>query len=213
MTWVRATRRQASLKQPPGDLDGFPRVTFGPGTEHFRVVRKDLGPWWFNSSGAGRFDLVEPSGTCYLASDELSALLEVIGPDRSAGMVSHEFLAGRRLRKLRLPEAHDLADLTDRQAAGFGVTLEIGVTPKYGLTRAWAAALAQAAYQGLVYFARYDPAAGRSVGLFGPAGERGDWDPGSEHDLDDPGFLERLWRECRIRVAARPRKNELTIDG
>ena len=159
------SRQRLSLRQPGPDLRRFPRRTLGPQTELYRVVRKDLGPcpWWFNSSGTGRFDLTEPDGTCYLATDEVMAILEVAGPDRSAGMIAAELLAGRRLHKLRVPEKHSLADLTHRRAAGFGVTLEISNTPRYGLTRAWAKALSQGAHQGLFYFARHDPGAGRSV--------------------------------------------------
>lgn len=205
------SRQQVSLRKPGPDLQGFPRRTLGPETELCRVVRKDLGPWWFNSTGAGRFDLAEPKGTCYLATDELAAVLEVVGPDRSAGTITTELLSGRRLHKLRVPEKHSLADLTHRRAAGFGVTLEISSTPRYGLTRAWAKALSRAAHQGLFYFARHDPGAGRSVALFGASGTREDWDPGSQHDLQDPVLIGRLWRECRIRVAARPRKNEIPI--
>lgn len=62
------------------------------------------GPWWFGSSLAGRFDLPEPHGTCYLAADPLAALLEVLGPDRRGGAVSEGFFAERRLHRLRVAQ-------------------------------------------------------------------------------------------------------------
>ncbi|WP_305091850.1 RES domain-containing protein [Prescottella sp. R16] len=36
-------------------------------------------PWWFASSGGGRFDLALPRGTCYLALDEATAIRETVG--------------------------------------------------------------------------------------------------------------------------------------
>ncbi len=207
-------RRKTSLERPPQDprtLRQFPCSTAGTGTELWRVVRQGHGPWWFGCGMTGRFDLPEPEGTCYLATDELTALLEVLGPERSAGRITTEELSRRRLHRLCLPVEHSLADLTSRQAAGFGVTLEIHSHPQYRLTQAWARRLRQAGADGLLYLARHDPAAGKSVALFGPAGERTDWERGPEQSVDLPEMVQRLWNECRIRVSDRPRAAEIEI--
>jgi hypothetical protein len=207
------TRRQLSLGEPPEacrDLQGFPRSKLGPETTLYRVARNGRNPWWFNSSGSGRFDLPEPDGTCYLAADPLAAVLEVVGPDRRGGLIAAELLAARRLFELRVPDEHSLANLTSRRAARFGMTLEIHSLPSYERTQAWARCLAESGAGGLRYFARHDPAAGRSVALFGPAGER-DWDRGAAHDLEDRAWIERLWSTCRIRVASRPYADEIPV--
>ncbi|MHB8289454.1 MAG: hypothetical protein ACYDEY_09500 [Acidimicrobiales bacterium] len=42
-----------------------------------------------------RFDLDDPEGTCYLATDELVAVIETIGSDAAIGVVTPEFLDAR----------------------------------------------------------------------------------------------------------------------
>ncbi len=42
-----------------------------------------------------RFDLDDPEGTCYLATDELAAVIETIGSDAAIGVVTPEFLDAR----------------------------------------------------------------------------------------------------------------------
>jgi hypothetical protein len=100
----------------------------------------------------GRFDLLEPDGTCYLAGDPLAALLELIGPELESGVVSADFLRERRMRELRLPEEIEVADLTSRKASGFGVTAEIGTIVPYAVPQAWAARLRAAGSAGLLYW-------------------------------------------------------------
>lgn len=93
-----------SLAPPPEDpaeLEGFPRMVLESVTCLYRVGRAERSPWWFGSSLEGRFDLPEPDGTCYVALDPLTALLEVIGPDRERGYLSAEHLARRRVYELR----------------------------------------------------------------------------------------------------------------
>ncbi len=208
------TRRRLSLEPPPGDprrLEDFPRSKLDPATPLWRVVSKGHGPWWFSSSLTGRFDLPEPDGTCYLATDQLSAVLEVFGPHRSGGLIAAEELARRRLHRLRVPWPCSLADLTSRQAAGFGLTLEVHSLPRYDLTQAWARSLRDGGAAGLLYLARHDPAAGECVALFGPSGEKADWDRGQEMSPGEPWLIEQLWRQCRIRVVDRPRTDQLPV--
>lgn len=210
---MTGNRQAVSLALPPRDenrLRTFPRTELVPGCELWRVVRNGLRPWWFSGSGHGRFDLREPEGTCYLATDELSALLEAVGPDRLGGAISTGFLADRRLRHLRAPRGHSLADLTSRRASGFGLTLEIHTVVPYDLPRAWAASLRKAGAEGLRYLVRHDPAAGHGVALFGRQGERTSWPRGREQRIG-PSLVGRLEEECGIAVIDVPRLGELRI--
>ncbi len=217
------TRQRLSLRPPPADSRGladFPRSPLGPATPLWRVVSKDNGPWWFSStrrgansehSLSGRFDLPEPEGTCYLAAEQLTAVLEVFGPDRSGGMIAAEELARRRVYRLRLPQRCSLADLTSRRAAGFGLTLEVHSSTRYDLTQAWALSLRATGATGLLYLARHDPSSGECVALFGPSGEKVDWDRGQEEKLDEPQLVEQLWQQCRIRIIDRPRTDQIPV--
>ena len=120
------TRQGVSLKPPPDDarrLEGFPRSTLDPRTTLLRVVREGNGPWWFSCSMAGRFDLSEPRGTCYLATDELTAVLEVFGPHRAGGVITTEALDRRRLHELRV---FDVVLQPLDQLIGLGISLGAG---------------------------------------------------------------------------------------
>lgn len=205
----------AGLRRPPKSpsaLEGFPAREFLPTNEIFRVVRPGSGPWWFGSSMQGRFDLPEPDGTCYLATDEVTALLEVLGPDLERGAVSSNFLKNRRLRRLRLPREQSLSDLTSREAVRFGITSEIGSIVPYGCPQAWAAALRAAGSPGVVYWARFDPARNEAVALFGPQGERKQWKKGREQAISTH-LIERLHRDCGIEVIDVPTADQLEIIG
>lgn len=180
--------------------------------ELFRVVRRGKGPWWFGSSMRGRFDLAEPEGTCYLATDEISALLEVVGPDLERGAISSDFVKARSLRKLRLPGELDLADLTSREAVRFGITAEIGTIVPYGCPQAWAAGLRAAGSPGVAYWPRHDPARMAALALFGPHGERSRWRRGRATAISRE-LIERLRDECGIEVLDVPRSDELTLLG
>jgi hypothetical protein len=156
----------------------------------------------------GRFDLAEPEGTCYLAADEISALLEVIGPDLERGAVSAEILKARSLRKLHLPEEMDLADLKSREAVRFGITAEIGTIVPYSCPQAWAAGLRANGSPGVAYWPRHDPSRKVAVALFGPHGERKRWRKGREAAIS-PEIIQRLYEECGIEVIDVPRSDEL----
>jgi len=131
---------------PPAQLTGFPQHRYPAGSRLFRSHAAVNGPWWYASDGGGRFDLALPHGTCYLAEDPVITLLETWG-----GMQTiPSYLADTRaVSTLQLPAAHNLADLTDNRATGYGVTAEIATTPDYPLTQLWAAALHAAGMTGM----------------------------------------------------------------
>lgn len=206
-------RQTPSLKPPPEDpvaLRPFPSRGLDLDAVLFRVVRQGKGPWWFGNSMAGRFDLPAPLGTCYLAGDPLAALLEVLGGDLGRWIVSREFLRERRLRELPIPREVSIADLTAREAAGFGITAEIGSLVPYTLPQAWAAKLREARFGGLVYWLRHDPSRAEGWAFFGPQGERKGYRRGRELPISSQ-LIDRLWRECRIAVVRTPLSGELTI--
>jgi hypothetical protein len=176
----------------------------------FRVVRKGRGPWWFGSTMDGRFDLPEPHGTCYLAVDPLSALLEILGPERRGGIVSANLIAERRIRQLQIPAEIAVADTTVRQASGFGITAEIGTIVPYGRPQAWAARLFQAGLQGILYWLRHDPSRSEGIALFGSHGERKTWKRGRERTVSRE-LIQRLRMECGIEVEPIPHSRQLRI--
>lgn len=160
----------------------------------------------------GRFDLPEPEGTCYLATDEISALLEALGPDLERGAVSSGFLASRRLRKVRLSGHRILSDLTARGAVRFGITTEIGTIVPYACPQAWAARLREAGFSGIVSWARHDPERRETIALFGAHGERKSWRRGREQTIST-SLVERLHRECGIEVIDVPTSDQLRVLG
>lgn len=204
-----------SLAAPPADptaLADFPRLVLEPVTRLFRVAKADRRPWWFGSSLEGRFDLPEPDGTCYLALDPLSAVLEVIGPEREGGFVSAELLAGRRIYELHVDEDHDLADLASPAAAAFGVTLEIHALIPYDLPQAWARQLRAAGFEGVWYLLRHHPSGADGIALFGPHGERTDWPVAAEEPIG-AALQERLEQRHGIRVLPVPHSSEIELAG
>jgi hypothetical protein len=210
LSGARTGRLRVVQSPPDGDVDlrRFPRRTLRAGTVLHRVARR--GPWWFCSDRLCRFDLDAPDGTCYLAHDEIGALLEVIGPELAGGVVSEEFLATRRIHRLTLERDVVLADTASRRAAGFGVTNELAGMADYAIPQAWAAALHAQQFGGIAYRLRFDPGAtAGGVALFGSAGEHAL--PADEGRTVDETARRRLGRECGIAVTGRPRLDEVWV--
>ena len=175
----------------------------------WRIAREGRSPWWFGSSLEGRFDLPEPAGTCYLAGDAVGALLEVLGAERSGGLVAQTFFKGRVLFGLRVPEERQLADLAARASAGYGITLEIHSLVPYTLPQAWAAALHGQGFDGLRYRARHDPGGVSAFALFGEHGVA-PWPVDLERTIGDE-LLEQLEESCNLRVLKVPRYDQLQL--
>lgn len=195
------SRDQVAL-QPPGarTLAGFPLVSITPDTEVFRGHRRPLGPWFFSGSGAGRFDLDDGRGTCYLAVDAATAVREVLGPTlHQLGFVPAAFAADRAVSRLQLPTAREVADLCDGRAAEYGVTREIHTLTPDETTRAWATAL-DAIAGGVRYASRFTttPAA-NALAVFDTAGPAS-WPPDPA-----PVPFAVAARDAGITVAGAPR--------
>ncbi len=128
----RPARDRAAQQPPPTTLAGFPTVV-RPRRRLWRAGRSaHANPWWFDGSGAGRFDPIgSGQGSCYLGTDRLAGLLEVLGPEMSGGAVHVDDLTARSVYPLdpaQLPTP--IANLAHRRAAGYGVTNELStMTP------------------------------------------------------------------------------------
>jgi len=170
-------RNRLSLGEPPTDCTP---LRSGPGhvpsKTIFRCSRNvHSEPWFFSSDGGGRFDLRSPVGTCYLGSDKVAALREVLGPDYTTGaIVAHKFFDERRIWNavpISAAWSRGVADLLEDQWDAHGITTELFTTTRYPLTQAWAACFHAAGWQGLRVGLRHVLAADRSgVALFGPEG-------------------------------------------
>lgn len=106
------TRDRVALDAPgTRSLTGFPGWRMTTSRAVKRVHRTANWPWWFSSSGRGRFDLMAPRGTCYVACDERTAVRETVGETlASLGVIAHAFAAERVLSTLHLPDSRELAD-------------------------------------------------------------------------------------------------------
>jgi RES domain len=191
-----STRRPAPsrLEWPPDDLGRFPAYSLRRGTEIHRNHRWDKDPWWFASSGEGRFDLVgrQGFGTCCLAQRPVGGLLEAF---KGLRVVSEDAVDKRREFSTTVSRGLRLANCCVKAASRFGVNAEIHSTTDYDKTHAWAAALHKAGFDGIRYFLRSDPAL-KLIGyaLFDEAGEAppGRW-PSGRSDRVAPATL----REAR----------------
>ena len=89
---------------PGSNLSLIPSVEYEKGSEFFRAHSQQYGPWYFSSSMQGRFDLPEPQGTCYLATNPGAAVREVIGDRLSqSGRLPQSLAEGKVISRLPLP--------------------------------------------------------------------------------------------------------------
>lgn len=161
----------ALLGLPPDDLRRFPRRTHRGDVDLYRIHPSGLGPWWFSSDTHGRFDLAPPSGTCYLAASPSGAFVETF---RDFTFVNADDVAARSLSRLRLRRDCVLADCTSPRALSFRLTAAVHTTADYATTQAWAAAFAEAGFDGIRYFCGHDPSQQEiALAIFGDAGEVG----------------------------------------
>lgn len=173
-------------------------------------MRDRQGPWWFGSSLLGRFDLPAPNGTCYVAADQLDAILEILGPDLlPGGLAPASLLAGRHLRALRVPTPRKLANCLV-QKAGRWITAELSTLTPYAVPQAWASAFCRQGFDGVRYGSRHSPSR-RSIvfALFGPAGER-KWPAGGAIQID-ASHRHRIRERYGITLFDTPFEDELAF--
>jgi hypothetical protein len=158
------------MPEPGRDLTGFPADEVNGGAV-FRAHNIGLRPWYFASSGGGRFDLQAPRGTCYAADSVRTAVRERLG-DTVIGrpFVAASVADAMQVSVIGLPPGR-YADTSAEGGEDFGVTSELAVMVDYTVTRAWADAFAAHAFHGIHYESRYTTGRGpRSWALFGSSG-------------------------------------------
>jgi len=170
------TSRNDLAQQPPQpgqDLSSFPAVD-GPAARQWRAHSVSFGPWFFGTTGAGRFDLPDTGddGTCYFADEVETAVRESLGPRLSADQtVTPDLAAAFTVSAIVPPSPRPHADVNDKAAVRYGVTRELTTTVRYDVTNAWADAFHQAGFDGVRYASRFTTeAAANSWSLFGPKG-------------------------------------------
>jgi len=205
---VSGSRQRPALGAPPADLDAFPRSRLSPDTPLYRAHTRGRSPWWFSADLSGRFDLLPPHGTCYLATDVETALRERFGHELvDLGVVSFEAAARTAVSMLRVPASRWLANSCARTAASFGMTREIATTPDYAVTQAWAAAFhATGRHTGIRYQTRFTTGAtANAAAVFDAAGQQ-DWP-------SDPRPLSGVTacRKAGIAAAHRPTRRQVRV--
>lgn len=205
---MSGSRQHQALGAPPPDIARFPRTRLSPGTPWQRAHTVGNSPWWFSCDLSGRFDLISPQGTCYLASDLATALRERFGHDLvRQGVVTFQAAARTQVSTLHVSSARWLANTCTPAAANFGMTREIGTCPSYDLPQAWAAAFFDGGkHSGVRYQTRFSTGARpNAVALFDAAGQH-DW-PADPHPL--PGV--QACTQVGIAVTHRPTRRQVRI--
>lgn len=177
--------RQLPVPAPmlDADLRRFPVRTVPAGRRIYRVHESRWRCWHFSYLNEGRrdgsrFDTTGPArGTCYTATDPLTALAEYLGYAilRGPYIVSTE-LDGLSVSRITTTRPYRVADLTRRTCPAMGALgRELSVSTPYVTPQAWARLWEQAGFEGVLYYPRHDakPAA-RSIALFGPVDDPGE---------------------------------------
>ncbi len=204
-------RQRVTQREPPDDLRGFPARAHRRSV--FRAAR--VAPWWFCSCGDCRFDLDASSpfgqGTLYAGTDEVTGVLETIGPELIGKTISSRFLNERIIWELTYDRAVVLAELTAGAAAGFGVTNELSSMVPYVVPQSWASAFERHGLDGLSYRTRFNPSPKPTgVALFDAVGSHPDWPALKVCDADDDRVVGSLAAH-NISVADPPALASLTV--
>lgn len=156
---------------PGSNLSLTPSVEYEKGSEFFRAHSQQHDPWYFSSSMQGRFDLPEPQGTCYLATNPGAAVREVLGDRLSqSGRLPQSIAEGRVISRLSLPCSVHSAHISHHDAFILGITGELTTMPSYEVPQAWAQALYKAGFGAITYRPRFSPGDSLALALFGDAG-------------------------------------------
>jgi hypothetical protein len=202
-------RAVASPPEDPGALADFPVSVQRYGHTLWRVHPIGYEPWYFGSGA--RFGLKPKRGTCYLAGDEITAIAETIIKG-SRAIDSHD-LAGLVIRSMPLIRDFRLANTRDRVCARWGITRELATISDYSVPQLWAERLANAGFQGIMYWPRYDlPDGSVNVALFGRMGERRNWRRGRGVPLTSVGWRRRIEIETGVAVLDVPYASDMEFD-
>lgn len=148
----------------------LPHRTLPVGTALYRIHRATRAPWFFDGSGAGRFDPVGAPGrgTSYWALSPLGAWVEVF---RSRTLLTEEDISDRRLTVATLTGPLVVADLAVARALKSGVTAATTSAGDYSASQELARAV-QGAERAIRWRLRHD-LRGKSFGLalFGSFGD------------------------------------------
>lgn len=176
-------RDRLALGEPPDDLTGFPSAQARQGPwfrTHPERPGRDRGCSWFTSHASGvtpdgRFDLLMPNGTCYLADSAEAAVRERASRYSAARTwVPANAVDGVLVSSVATLHTgrRPLADSTHASAAAMGTTRELSVATGYGLTSRWAQALFRDGFAGLLYQPRFSTGSEVAAALFGAEGPR-----------------------------------------
>lgn len=208
-----------TLGHPFADLADFPSRTCDEGTVLWRISGSDHAgtPWWFSSSGDGRFDLNRHSGkgTCYLADSPLGCLLETIWRDATPTgdpdvfpPIAPSEVASLRAVQVRIPFEHRCADVTGEGTAqlhtSFGITDAIGTCDGYLRPQEWAGAWHAHGFDGVAYRLAHGTGL-QGWAVFGDEGGR-DLPAVSTHVIDD-----ELLASGGVRIEGSPAMAELDV--
>jgi hypothetical protein len=171
------TDRQQAWPAPPPNLDvqRFPARTVPVGRTLYRVHPVDKGCWHFpciSGSRSGRFDTSGPErGTCYTATDPLTALAEKLGYAVLRGPdIAPNALDGLSVSSITTARPYWVVDLTRRTCSILGALgRELSTLTPYTTPQGWARLWEQAGFDGVLYYPRHDAkTTARSIALFGP---------------------------------------------
>lgn len=176
-------RDRLALSEPPNDLTRFPSAPAKRGPwfrAHPERPGRDRGCWWFTAherdvTPGGRFDLLTPDGTCYLADSAEAAVRERVGRYSAARTWVPANAVDGVLVSIVVTlhtGSRPLADSTHASAAALGATRELSAATGYGLTSRWAQALFREGFAGLLYQPRFSTGSEVAVALFGAEGSR-----------------------------------------
>lgn len=153
----------------PVDVAKLPRKTLRAGTALYRIHQSHLGPWFFASSDAGRFNPtgVSGRGACYWAEKQVGAWVESF---RTVMTWTTGDLAKRSISAIELTEDLVVRDLTVKRALNAGVTVAMTGGSDYSAAQELAGRL-QDVSDGVRYRVSHDLSA-KLVGIawFGDAG-------------------------------------------
>lgn len=172
-------------------------------------------PWWFCTCGNCRFDLDPgddpPFGTLYAGTDEVTGMLETIGPELAGRAVARRFLSERTVWALAYDRPLELADLVSPGAVGFGVTNELSTMVPYDVPQQWATAFHHDGRDGVAYRTRFNTGPDATgLALFDDAGAHDDWVALAVCAGDADPILDAL-AERNIAVERPPRLADLDV--